>query len=130
MTTETDLFGNPLDADEGPRPPRLPVNDMSLIEKVLRIAETTGYVLVGSSERVYHVYAGKEIEIAPLHESEAVHQLLDAKWLTKGGTHFYTCHGHSAPGNSVLLPRAIKHKADRWRCLVPLTAAKTRKGTR
>jgi hypothetical protein len=128
-TTETDLFGNPLDAGEPP-PPRVPTNDMGLIEKVLQIAETTGYFLVGPSERVYHLIARGQIESAPGHEADAVHQLLDAKWLTKGGTHFYTCGGHSEPGNSVLVPRATKFKADKWRALVPLTGTTTRKGTR
>jgi hypothetical protein len=128
--TDTDLFGNPLDAGDGPRPPRVPLNDMSLIEKVLQIAETTGYVLVGASERVYHLVGRGQIEIAPLHEADAVHQLLDAQWLTKGATHTYTCRGDTGPGNSVLVPRSTKFKSSHWRALVPLTGSTTRKGTR
>jgi hypothetical protein len=64
-TTDTDLFGKPLDARDGPRPPRGPLNDMGLIEKVLQIAETTGYVLVGASEQVYHLIGRGQIETAP-----------------------------------------------------------------
>ncbi|MDT7723456.1 MAG: hypothetical protein QOI21_32 [Actinomycetota bacterium] len=127
MTADIDLFGNPLDLPAQRDREPLPVNDMTLIEKVLQIAENTGYVLVGPAERVYHLFARNDIESAPIHEAEAVHQLLDAKWLTKGGTHFYTCYGHSGSGNSVLVPRATKNKARHWRSLHPLTTRKTSK---
>jgi hypothetical protein len=126
---ETDLFGNPLDQPASATPESPPINDMTLIEKVLQIAESTGYVLVGPSERVYHLYARGEIETAPNHEAETVHQLLDGKWLTKGGTHFYTCYGHNGPGNSVLVPRSTKNKARLWRALHPL-ASKQKGSTR
>ncbi|MET7998491.1 hypothetical protein ABZU76_47240 [Amycolatopsis sp. NPDC005232] len=125
MTAEPlDLFGNPLAEPASTTPARMPVNDMNLIEKVLRIAENVGYVLVGPSERVYRLYARLAIETTPADEAHAVHQLLDAKWLTKGGGHFYTCYGHSGPGNSVLVPRATKNKARQWRALAarPTTA--------
>ncbi|MFF0149633.1 hypothetical protein ATK36_6344 [Amycolatopsis sulphurea] len=124
-----DLFGSPL-ADSGARAPvRLPVNDMALIEKVLHIAENVGYVLVGPGERVYRLYARLAIEVAPRDESDAVHHLLDARWLTKGGTHFYTCYGYSGAGNSVLVPRATKDKARRWRVLAarPTTTGEQRR---
>ncbi|MYW97194.1 hypothetical protein G3I59_42920 [Amycolatopsis rubida] len=112
-----DLFGNPVGDPVSTERDRMPVNDMNLIEKVLDVAENTGYVLVGPAERVYRLYARLAIESAPANEADAVHQLLDAKWLTKGGSHYYTCHGHSGPGSSVLVPRATKEKARHWRAL-------------
>ncbi|MEU5257341.1 hypothetical protein [Amycolatopsis sp. NPDC021455] len=117
MSEPLDLFGNELTATVPVETGRPPVNDMDLIEKVLAVAENTGYVLVGSAERVYRLVANKTIETAPMVEADAVHQLLDSKWLTKGGTHIYTCHGHSGPGNSVLVPKATRLKARKWRSL-------------
>ena len=98
MTGATDLFGNPLEEPVMDMPAAPPINDMNLIEKVLQVAENTGYVLVGPLERVYRQVAPKVIESAPRYEAEAVHQLLSVKWLTKGGTHAYTCHGYEGPG--------------------------------
>ena len=112
-----DLFGNELTTSVPVETGRPPVNDMALIERVLQVAENTGYVLVGPAERVYRLVANKTIETAPMVEADAVHQLLDSKWLMKGGTHTYTCYGHSGPGNSVLVPKATKVKARMWRSL-------------
>jgi hypothetical protein len=133
MTAEPlDLFGNELTAAAHVETGRPPVNDMNLIEKVLQIAENSGYALVGPAERVYRIVANATIETAPADETDAVHQLLDSKWLTKGGTHTYTCYGHSGPGNSVLVPRATKEKARKWRSLAahPITANQQRKVSR
>ncbi|MCU1685328.1 MAG: hypothetical protein JWQ81_6067 [Amycolatopsis sp.] len=130
MSTETDLFGNPLDAPQGTRPQRPPVNDLPLVERVLQIAELTGYVLVGPSERVFTLGGRHEIEAAPSHEGDAVHQLIDAGWLTKGGSHTYHCYGHTGTGNAVLVPRATKHKARHWRSLAPISCTRTRKDPR
>ena len=130
MTAEAlDLFGNALTTTVPVETGRPPVNDMDVIERVLAVAENTGYVLVGSSERVYRLVANKTIEAAPVVESDAVHQLLDSKWLTKGGTHIYISDGQSGPGNSVLVPRATKEKARKWRSLAgrPTTANQQRK---
>ncbi|WP_145926777.1 hypothetical protein [Amycolatopsis orientalis] len=111
----------------GPAAP--PINDMTLIEKVLQVAENTGYVLVGPSERVYHLVARKTIEVAPRPEEEAVHQLLTVKWLTKGGVHVYTHHGYEGPGNAVLVPKATKVKARQWRSLAPIPCSRKRKAS-
>ncbi len=129
MTGATDLFGNPLEEPVMDMPAAPPINDMNLIEKVLQVAENTGYVLVGPAERVYHQVAPKVIESAPRYEAEAVHQLLSAKWLTKGGTHIYTCHGYEGPGNSVLVPKATKAKARKWRALTPIPCSRNRKAS-
>ncbi|WP_143254644.1 hypothetical protein [Amycolatopsis azurea] len=107
----------------------LPINDMGLIERVLQVAENTGYVLVGHSERVYHLVDSKTIEAAPRFEEEAVHQLLASKWLTKGGVHVYTHHGFEGPGNSVLVPKSTRVKARQWRNLAPIPCSRKRKAS-
>ena len=129
MAEPLDLFGNELTAADYAPVDRPSVNDMALIERVLQVAENTGYVLVGSVERVFHLVGNKTIEPAPVAEADAVHQLLESRWLTKGGTHVYTSGGHSGAGNSVLVPRATKDKARTWRALMahPTTARQTRK---
>ncbi|WP_037347683.1 hypothetical protein [Amycolatopsis sp. MJM2582] len=129
MTGAVDLFGNPVDEPVTTGPAAPPINDMTLIEKVLQVAENTGYVLVGPSERVYHLVARKTIEAAPRPEEEAVHQLLTAKWLTKGGVHVYTHHGFEGPGNSVLVPKTTKVKARQWRSLAPIPCSRKRKAS-
>ena len=131
MSEPQDLFGNELTAVAYTPVDRPAVNDMALIERVLQVAENTGYVLVGSAERVYHLVGNKTIEPAPVAEADAVHQLLESKWLTKGGTHIYMSGGHSGPGYSVLVPRATKDKARTWRALQarPTTAKQTRKAS-
>ncbi len=127
MTGAVDLFGNPVDEPVKAMPASPPINDMDLIEKVLQIAENTGYVLVGPSERVYHLVASKTIEVSPRYQEEAVHQLLAAKWLSKGGVHVYAHHGYEGPGNSVLVPKATKMKARQWRNLAPIPCSRKRK---
>ncbi|MGA6165166.1 hypothetical protein [Amycolatopsis magusensis] len=126
-----DLFGNKVTEPTAGVSERPPINDMELIEKVLQAAADTGYALVGPAERVFRLIAAKTIEAAPVAEAHAVHQLLDAKWLTKGGTHIYTCDGHSGPGNSVLVPRASREKARMWRALMarPTTDNQRRKAS-
>jgi hypothetical protein len=120
---QRDLFGNPLAAADWAGSRRV-VNDMDLVEKVLAVAESDGYVLVGVAEKVYRESAGKNITPAPSYEANMVHQLLDTKWLTKGGSHTYHCGGHEGPGNAVLVPRATKQKARLWRNLTPMTRAR------
>ncbi|WAL66624.1 hypothetical protein ORV05_02060 [Amycolatopsis cynarae] len=122
MTAQPDLFGNPLaTAVANSRSiGRRPVNDMDSVERVLGVAEKEGYVLVGVAERVFHKVGRSEITPASGHEAEVVHQLLDAKWLTKGGTHTYNCGGYEGLGNSVLVPKKTREKARLWRNLAPL----------
>jgi hypothetical protein len=116
---QRDLFGNPI-AKSDKAGHRRVVNDMGLVEKVLSVAESEGYVLIGVTEKVYRKVANKNVEPAPAYEAEMVHQLLDAKWLTKGGSHTYQCGGHQGPGKSVLVPGTTKQKAHLWHDLAPL----------
>ena len=125
MTGQEDLFGNVVEPPPPPRSQRVPVNDMDLVERVIAVAESDGYALVGPAERVFRIESKTEITPAPAHEAEAVHQLLDVKWLTKGGNHSYRYNGREGPGNSVLVPRATKEKARLWRNLSPLNGRKT-----
>lgn len=129
MTGAVDLFGNPVDEPVATGPAAPPINDMDLIEKVLKVAENVGYVLVGPSERLYRLVAPKTIEAAPRFEEEAVHQLLTAQWLRKGGVHVYTHHGEEGPGNSVLVPKSTKAKARQWRSLAPISCSRKRKAS-
>lgn len=98
MTGQEDLFGNIVEPPPPHKPQRVPVNDMDLVERVLAVAESSGYALVGPAERVFRVESKTDITPAPAHEAEAVHQLLDAKWLTKGGNHSYRYHGREGSG--------------------------------
>jgi len=129
MTDLLDLFGNPVDEPVTTGPAAPSINDMNLIEKVLQVAENTGYVLVGPSERLYRLVDAKTIEVAPRFEEEAVHQLLTTKWLMKGGVHVYTHHGEEGPGNSVLVPKSTKVKARQWRSLAPISCSRKRKAS-
>jgi hypothetical protein len=123
MDVKADLFGNPLDPPKGPRG-RGVTNDMDLVERVLGVAVAEGYVLVGVAEKVFRLGANQEITPAPGYEADVVHQLLDSKWLTKGGNHSYICGGYTGPGNSVLVPRATKQKVRLWRNLAPLNKSR------
>ncbi len=129
MTGALDLFGDPVEEPVKAMPSSPAINDMELIEKVLQVAENTGYVLVGPSERLYRLVDSKTIEVAPRHEEEAVHQLLSVKWLTKGGVHVYTHQGEEGPGNSVLVPKTTKVKARQWRSLAPIPCSRNRKAS-
>src|SRR3954454_21782497 len=72
-----------------PGPARAAVNDLDLIESVIRTATDPGYVVLGPSERVYVREAGTKGDVhrAPSYEAAAVAQLLDSRHLSIGGTH-------------------------------------------
>jgi hypothetical protein len=123
MGEQGDLFGTALPGATGSGTAlagRRSVNDMQLIERVLGVAETQGYALVGPADRVYRRGARGEIAPAPGYEAEAVHQLLAGKHLTRGGQHQFTCGPYSGIGESVLVPRRTKDLARRWRHYKPL----------
>lgn len=125
MREQADLFGGIAWSEyQSANSGRLPTNDMDLVEKVLSIAESDGYVLVGPGEKVYRRLPRREIEAAPAHQADAVHQLLDSGWLKRGGSHTFMCGGYEGPANSVLVPRATKQRACRWRNLKPLADSK------
>lgn len=115
--TETDLLGVPVTPLKPREKPRPPVNDMGLIERVLRAASEDGFVLVGVREDVYRKTAGDRIERVPGDVDAAVHQLIDAKWLETGGMKTYRYDRYTGPARSVLVPRKTRQKATRWRSL-------------
>ncbi len=87
MVGETDLLGNPV-ASPAPRSePRPTVNDMELIERVLREAASVGFVLVGIRELVCRRVTDDLVESVSPDVDHAVHQLIESKWLEVGGTH-------------------------------------------
>lgn len=121
----TDLFGTPVDQPPAVKSARgRPVtNDMTLIERVLRVARTDGYALVGARERVYRV-TGKdrhgvlEITGIPDEDANAVHQLIESKNLAVGGQHCYRHRNRrEGYGRAVLVPRATHATAARWEAL-------------
>lgn len=119
MTRQRDLFGSPITARDR-RQGRRVTNDMALVERVLAVAESEGYALIGVTQKVYRREGKDTITPATSDEANTVHQLLERKWLTKGGSHVYHCGGNEGPGNSVLVPAATKAKARLWRNLAPL----------
>lgn len=123
--TGTDLFGTPIDPPRAVKPAKSrPVtNDMDLIERVLQVARTDGYALVGVRERIYRV-TGKdrhgvlEITGIPEVDANAVHQLIESKNLAVGGQHCYRHRNRrESTGRAVLVPRATQAAAARWEAL-------------
>ncbi len=117
MDGETDLFGNPVAPLPKREEPRPPINDMDLIEKVLRSASRIGFVLVGIREEVYKRLSNDEVEKVPEHIDVAVHQLIEARWLEIGGTHHVRYGRYQGSARSVLVPRRSKQAAYRWEAL-------------
>lgn len=121
MADQLDIFGDSISTTGTSKSDWLPTNDMGLVEEVLRNAVSdAGFMLVGPSERVYRKRSRDEIEAAPAHHGDVVHQFLRAGWLTKGGAHSVTCGPYSGSANSVLVPRKTKEAVARWRTLTPL----------
>ncbi|OZM73571.1 hypothetical protein CFN78_08540 [Amycolatopsis antarctica] len=124
MSGQEDLFGNSIDITADTTESTVKTtNDMGLIEHVIGIASASGYVLVGTGEKVFRKISNDQIEGTPAYEADAVHQLITRKWLKVGGTHVYRCGGREGPARSVLVPRSTKEKAHRWRALKPLTGS-------
>ncbi len=120
MEGETDLLGNPV----APLPAKVkagpPVNDMALIQSVLRTAIRIGFVVVGSGERVFHRMSGDVVERTSGDTERAVHQLIVARWLTVGGTHMVRYDRYQGPAKSVLVPRSSRDALLHWSALRPL----------
>lgn len=114
MEPETDLFGNPVAslrrADQG----KSPVNDMELVEKVIRSAATEKYVLVGSGEKVFRRTTSSYVERVESEVERVVHQLIEARWFDVGGTHMVSYDRYQGPARSVLVPRKTRQAAARW----------------
>ncbi len=121
---ETDLFGNPIEpaTPAKTRPPRHATNDLDLIESVIKVARSEGYVVSGINTRVYRVegtHGGTyEVAAVPVYEADAVAQLIDLGVLTVGGAH--PCrYRNSREGtcHAVLVPAVTRRRSDRWAAL-------------
>lgn len=114
MESETDLFGNPVAtlqrADRG----KPPVNDMNLVEMVIRSAATEKFVLVGPGEKVFRRTTGSYVERVESGVECVVHQLIEARWFDVGGTHTVYYERYEGPARSVLVPRKTRQAAARW----------------
>lgn len=118
---ETDLFGNPVEPLPARSSARPPVNDMEVIERVLREASQDGFVLIGvHREQVHRRTTGDDVEPVSAELDAAVHQLIDAKWLEVGGTHQVRYGRLTGPGRSVLVPKKSRQKSTRWDALAKL----------
>jgi hypothetical protein len=98
------------------------VNDLELIEAVIRTATEPGYVLIGPSEQVYVREAGTRNDVyrAPSYEAAAVAQLLDSRHFTVGGTHTVKYGQREGPARSVLVTALARNMLDHWAALHPL----------
>lgn len=114
---ETDFDGVPVAPLKPRDKPRRPVNDMDLIERVLRMASEDGFVLVGVREDVYQKLTRDRIERVSWDVDATVHQLIDGKWLETGGMKIYRYDRYTGPGRSVLVPKRTRQTAARWRSL-------------
>lgn len=115
--SDVDLFGEPVEVSRQSSEQAPSVNDMDLIQTVLTTAIHQGYALVGPRKRVFRLLDRGEIDTVDTAVEQAVCQLLDAAWLTVGGTHRYTYRHRTRSGNAVLVPQTSKAALRRWRSL-------------
>ena len=98
------------------------VNDMDLIEAVLKLAKEPGYVVIsdqgsttaGTEDTVWRrrTRTGPEVDRAAADETLAVRQLLRQGLLTRGGFHVVSRGRHETRACSVLVPEST-HKLSR-----------------
>jgi hypothetical protein len=117
------LWGPQLVPDS--HPAHSETNDLELIADVIRAALDPGYVLIGPARRVFrridsNTQKGAPVETVPTYEQDAVHQLLDRRHLTIGGTHIVSYSGRQGPANSVLVKKASRAMVTRWGNYRPL----------
>lgn len=113
---QTDLFGNPVVSLPEQRQRRSESNDVDLMHTVAANAVRCGYLLVGTSERVYARVTDRdgEVQRVPRYEEEAVHQLLRRRWLTTGSHHPVTCGAANLTGAAELVPKETRSRVERW----------------
>ncbi len=102
-----------------PAADRPTVNDLDLIQSVIRTATDPGYVVIGPSERVHVREAedGPDVRRVPTYEPDAVAQLLDAGHLRIGGHHTVRIGRRDGPARSVLPTKTARSMAARWQAL-------------
>jgi len=119
---DVDLFGNTVTATPAPaeklRRPRI-TNDTDLVITIVeRAMSSLGYVLIGPTGQVHRKHGPHQAKKCIWWEADAVHQLLTRKWLTVGGYHLYQVGATRKAGQSVLVPKHIRLKVQRWKFLV------------
>jgi hypothetical protein len=109
-----------LPADRGPG--YAASNDLDLFLAIARTAIDPGYVLVGTTDRVFRRDAARKghVEPVPSYEAAMVAQMLGSLHLSTGGIHHVTYGRHDGPARAVLVPRATRDQIDRWTHLHPL----------
>ena len=112
-----DLFGNPVASLPRGDAGKSPINDMDLVEMVIRSAATEKFVLVGTGERVFRRTTGSYVERVESGVERVVHQLIEARWFEVGGTHTVFYDRYEGPARSVLVPRKTRQAAARWSSL-------------
>lgn len=102
---------------QAPQAERTTVNDMDLIESVIRAALDPGYFVIGPAEKVYRRDATRKdsVERVPRYEEDTVHQLITQKLLRIGGSHEVMYGSYSGRANSVLVNKKTAAMARRWR---------------
>lgn len=90
---------------------------MDLIQRVIRTASISGFVLVGGNERVYQRTTDNHVEQVSTDVDDAVHQLIKRKWLHVGGTHHVRYGRYQGPARSVLVPKKSRDMVHRWQAL-------------
>ena len=116
------LWGRQEPLPTGTTPRRAAINDMDLVASVIASAQEPGYIVIGTSKRVFlrdHALKGHVLTV-PRYEAETVAQLLDHGHLRLGGTHIVTDGRHEGPARSVLVPAPTRATATRWAVLTPL----------
>lgn len=100
-----------------PQAERATVNDMDLIESVIRAAVDPGYFVIGPTEKVYRRDTTRVdgIERVPRYEEDTVHQLITQKLFRIGGSHEVTYGPYFGRANSVLVNKKTAAMARRWR---------------
>ena len=119
------LFDSPASPDPSPAPEPAAVvrgpaiNNMDLVWTVLERASEPGYVLIGDPEHVWRrdIRRGPDVQRVAAGEADAVRQLLDQRFLTRGGTRPVRLGRHDNHGTSVLLTAAARSRLRRWRAL-------------
>lgn len=113
----TDLFGHQIPDQRSTDPQEVPdrvTNNIDEVVTVLRIASTDGYAVIGARQRIWRLVSQDGIELVPRYEADMVRQLLNAGWLTLGGTHGYDQQGTEVAGRSLLVPKRSRQWLTRW----------------
>lgn len=123
MASEVDLFGNEVETPERDTVDRPPINDMELVVTVLHMARRSGFVLTRCGA-VRRFEDDEHVARVPSYIDQAVHQLLDAGWLTVGGTKGVHDGGQRTTARSVLMPQKSRQCLARWSALQKNTTSK------